>query len=156
MLLARLPVIGRSAATRERASRFRDAGSVEALAAEAALILSVCPPHAALDGHVPQIITASMSVIIPSMQRAAEEQQPRDDGSDRNARTQCHCSRHARLASASRPPAVEALTVPIPVTTTRRPGFTGATLLYSLGSPAAAPRQPGTQDSRSGRRGLRG
>ena len=40
---------GRSAATAERAARFRDAGSVEALAGEAALILSICPPHAALE-----------------------------------------------------------------------------------------------------------
>ena len=39
----------RSDATRERAARLRDVGSVEALAAEAAVILSVCPPHAALD-----------------------------------------------------------------------------------------------------------
>jgi 3-hydroxyisobutyrate dehydrogenase-like beta-hydroxyacid dehydrogenase len=40
---------GRSAATRERASRFRDVASAEALASEAALIISVCPPHAALE-----------------------------------------------------------------------------------------------------------
>ncbi len=40
---------GRSAATRARASAFRDAGSVAALAGEAELILSVCPPHAALE-----------------------------------------------------------------------------------------------------------
>ena len=39
---------GRSAASKERAAHFRDVGSVEAVAAEAALILSVCPPHAAL------------------------------------------------------------------------------------------------------------
>jgi 3-hydroxyisobutyrate dehydrogenase-like beta-hydroxyacid dehydrogenase len=40
---------GRSAATRERAQRFRDVGTVQALAGEAELILSICPPHAALD-----------------------------------------------------------------------------------------------------------
>jgi 3-hydroxyisobutyrate dehydrogenase-like beta-hydroxyacid dehydrogenase len=40
---------GRSEATRERALRFRDAGSFEVVAREATLILSVCPPHAALD-----------------------------------------------------------------------------------------------------------
>jgi hypothetical protein len=40
---------GRSEATRERAQTFRDAGTVEALAAEAEIIFSVCPPHAALD-----------------------------------------------------------------------------------------------------------
>jgi hypothetical protein len=40
---------GRSAATRARAETFRDVGTVTALAAEAELILSVCPPHAALD-----------------------------------------------------------------------------------------------------------
>jgi Domain of unknown function (DUF1932) len=40
---------GRSAATRVRAETFRDVGTVTALAAEAELILSVCPPHAALD-----------------------------------------------------------------------------------------------------------
>ncbi len=40
---------GRSAATHARAAGFRDAGTIAALAAEAALILSICPPHAALD-----------------------------------------------------------------------------------------------------------
>jgi hypothetical protein len=40
---------GRSFATRERAQTFRDVGTVEALAAQAELILSICPPHAALD-----------------------------------------------------------------------------------------------------------
>jgi hypothetical protein len=40
---------GRSAATRARAETFRDVGTVTALAAEAELILSICPPHAALD-----------------------------------------------------------------------------------------------------------
>lgn len=40
---------GRSDATRVRAGTFRDVGTVEALAAEAELILSICPPHAALD-----------------------------------------------------------------------------------------------------------
>lgn len=40
---------GRSDATRERAQTFRDAGTVRALAGQAELILSICPPHAALD-----------------------------------------------------------------------------------------------------------
>jgi hypothetical protein len=40
---------GRSEATRARAEGFRDVGSVTALAGEAELILSICPPHAALD-----------------------------------------------------------------------------------------------------------
>ena len=40
---------GRSDATHERARTFRDAGAVAALAGEAELILSICPPHAALD-----------------------------------------------------------------------------------------------------------
>jgi 3-hydroxyisobutyrate dehydrogenase-like beta-hydroxyacid dehydrogenase len=40
---------GRSAATHERARTFRDAGTVPELASEADLILSICPPHAALD-----------------------------------------------------------------------------------------------------------
>lgn len=40
---------GRSDATRERAQSFRDAGTTEALAAEADVVLSICPPHAALD-----------------------------------------------------------------------------------------------------------
>ena len=39
---------GRSDATRTRASAFPDVGSVEALVAEADIILSICPPHAAL------------------------------------------------------------------------------------------------------------
>jgi 3-hydroxyisobutyrate dehydrogenase-like beta-hydroxyacid dehydrogenase len=40
---------GRSDATRERADTFRDVHSVAALAAEAELVLSICPPHAALE-----------------------------------------------------------------------------------------------------------
>ena len=40
---------GRSDATHERARTFRDAGAVAALAGEAELILSICPPHAAFD-----------------------------------------------------------------------------------------------------------
>jgi hypothetical protein len=40
---------GRSDATRERAHSFRDAGTLEALAEQAELILSICPPHAAVD-----------------------------------------------------------------------------------------------------------
>ena len=40
---------GRSAETRARAETFRDVGSVSALAESAELILSICPPHAALD-----------------------------------------------------------------------------------------------------------
>jgi hypothetical protein len=40
---------GRSVASRERAQTFRDVDTVEALGAQAELILSICPPHAALD-----------------------------------------------------------------------------------------------------------
>jgi hypothetical protein len=40
---------GRSEATRERAARFHDTGALDALVGEADVILSVCPPHAALD-----------------------------------------------------------------------------------------------------------
>ena len=40
---------GRSPSTRERARTFRDVGTVEALASQAELIVSICPPHAALD-----------------------------------------------------------------------------------------------------------
>ena len=40
---------GRSDATRRRAAAFRDAGSMEAVAREAQIVLSICPPHAALD-----------------------------------------------------------------------------------------------------------
>jgi 3-hydroxyisobutyrate dehydrogenase-like beta-hydroxyacid dehydrogenase len=40
---------GRSDASRWRATAFRDVGTLEALAAEADAIVSVCPPHAALD-----------------------------------------------------------------------------------------------------------
>jgi len=40
---------GRSDATRERAQTFRDAGTAGALAEQAELILSICPPHAAVD-----------------------------------------------------------------------------------------------------------
>jgi len=40
---------GRSDDTRARAAAFRDVHSLELLAAESELLLSVCPPHAALD-----------------------------------------------------------------------------------------------------------
>jgi len=40
---------GRSDATRERAQSFRDARTVDALAGKSDVILSICPPHAALD-----------------------------------------------------------------------------------------------------------
>jgi 3-hydroxyisobutyrate dehydrogenase-like beta-hydroxyacid dehydrogenase len=40
---------GRSDATRARAQRFQDAGGVSALVRESELLLSVCPPHAAVD-----------------------------------------------------------------------------------------------------------
>jgi 3-hydroxyisobutyrate dehydrogenase-like beta-hydroxyacid dehydrogenase len=40
---------GRSPETAGRAARFRDCGTPQALAAEANVILSICPPHAALD-----------------------------------------------------------------------------------------------------------
>ncbi|HZO34244.1 MAG TPA: DUF1932 domain-containing protein [Gaiellaceae bacterium] len=39
---------GRSEATRERARAFRDVGTLPTLAAQSEMILSVCPPHAAL------------------------------------------------------------------------------------------------------------
>jgi 3-hydroxyisobutyrate dehydrogenase-like beta-hydroxyacid dehydrogenase len=40
---------GRSTETRARAAAFRDAGTIEALARESDVVLSICPPHAALD-----------------------------------------------------------------------------------------------------------
>ncbi len=40
---------GRSAESRRRAGGFRDVGTVEELAGESEVVLSVCPPHAALD-----------------------------------------------------------------------------------------------------------
>jgi 3-hydroxyisobutyrate dehydrogenase-like beta-hydroxyacid dehydrogenase len=40
---------GRSAATRARARSFGERGSARALAADAGLILSICPPHAAVE-----------------------------------------------------------------------------------------------------------
>jgi hypothetical protein len=40
---------GRSESTRERARSFRDVGTVGELAQQAELVLSICPPHAALD-----------------------------------------------------------------------------------------------------------
>lgn len=40
---------GRSEATRSRAATFRDLGSVEAVAGEAQVVLSICPPQAALE-----------------------------------------------------------------------------------------------------------
>ena len=40
---------GRSDATRARAAAFRDVGTVEALTREADVILSICPPHAAVE-----------------------------------------------------------------------------------------------------------
>ena len=40
---------GRSDETRARAASFHDVGTVESLVAEADVILSICPPHAAVD-----------------------------------------------------------------------------------------------------------
>jgi hypothetical protein len=40
---------GRSDATRRRGARFRDVATLDALLLEANVILSVCPPHAAID-----------------------------------------------------------------------------------------------------------
>lgn len=40
---------GRSEATRERASSFRDVGTADALGRESEVVLSICPPHAAVD-----------------------------------------------------------------------------------------------------------
>ena len=40
---------GRSAATRSRAETFRDAGTLGRLLDEAEVLISICPPHAALD-----------------------------------------------------------------------------------------------------------
>ena len=40
---------GRSKASRARAASFRDAGSIAAVVGEADVILSICPPHAAVD-----------------------------------------------------------------------------------------------------------
>ena len=40
---------GRSDATRSRAAGFRDVGTIAALVEEAEVILSICPPHAAVD-----------------------------------------------------------------------------------------------------------
>ena len=40
---------GRSDATRERARSFRDAGTVEELARQVEVVLSICPPHGAVD-----------------------------------------------------------------------------------------------------------
>jgi len=40
---------GRSGTTRRRAAGFRDAGTVAALVAESDVILSICPPHSALE-----------------------------------------------------------------------------------------------------------
>jgi 3-hydroxyisobutyrate dehydrogenase-like beta-hydroxyacid dehydrogenase len=40
---------GRSEATRKRAQAFRDTGTVQELAEQAELILSICPPHSALE-----------------------------------------------------------------------------------------------------------
>lgn len=40
---------GRSEETRARAAAFRDVGSIDALLAEADVVLAICPPHAAVD-----------------------------------------------------------------------------------------------------------
>jgi 3-hydroxyisobutyrate dehydrogenase-like beta-hydroxyacid dehydrogenase len=40
---------GRSDATRRRSEHFRDVESIERLAGESEIVLSICPPHAALD-----------------------------------------------------------------------------------------------------------
>jgi uncharacterized protein DUF1932 len=72
---------GRSRATRSRAAGFRDAGTIAALVAESSVILSICPPHAALD--VAQACSAFTGIYVDanaiSPQRAQEvaELQPR-------------------------------------------------------------------------------
>ena len=53
---------GRSDATRERARSFRDVGTVATLGEQAELILSICPPHAALD--VAQAVAGSTATYV--------------------------------------------------------------------------------------------
>jgi 3-hydroxyisobutyrate dehydrogenase-like beta-hydroxyacid dehydrogenase len=72
---------GRSEATRERARGFRDAGTAAALGDEAELILSICPPHAALE--VAQSVAGfggtyvDANAISPLRAREVAEVQPR-------------------------------------------------------------------------------
>ncbi len=72
---------GRSDATRERARSFRDVGTVTALGERAELILSICPPHAALDvartvaGFAGTYVDAN--AISPMRAREVAELQPR-------------------------------------------------------------------------------
>jgi 3-hydroxyisobutyrate dehydrogenase-like beta-hydroxyacid dehydrogenase len=72
---------GRSDATRSRAASFRDAGTIAALLGEAEVILSICPPHAALAvaaacaGFGGLFVDAN--AISPSRAREAAALQPR-------------------------------------------------------------------------------
>jgi 3-hydroxyisobutyrate dehydrogenase-like beta-hydroxyacid dehydrogenase len=65
---------GRSAATRERAAGFRDAGTIGGLLGRAEVILSICPPHAALEvaravaGHAGVFVDAN--AVSPATARA--------------------------------------------------------------------------------------
>ncbi len=72
---------GRSDATRERAESFRDVGTAAALGEQAELILSICPPHAALEvaraveGFAGTYVDAN--AISPMRAREVAELQPR-------------------------------------------------------------------------------
>jgi 3-hydroxyisobutyrate dehydrogenase-like beta-hydroxyacid dehydrogenase len=72
---------GRSDATRERARSFRDVGTAAALVEQAELILSICPPHAALEvaravaGFAGTYVDAN--AISPMRAREVAELQPR-------------------------------------------------------------------------------
>jgi 3-hydroxyisobutyrate dehydrogenase-like beta-hydroxyacid dehydrogenase len=65
---------GRSDATRARATAFRDAGTVATVVGEADVILSICPPHAAVD--VARVCAGFTGIYVDanaiSPQRAAE------------------------------------------------------------------------------------
>ena len=72
---------GRSDATRERAESFQDVGSAAALGERAELVLSICPPHAALEvaraveGFAGTYVDAN--AISPMRAREVAELQPR-------------------------------------------------------------------------------
>jgi 3-hydroxyisobutyrate dehydrogenase-like beta-hydroxyacid dehydrogenase len=72
---------GRSDATRERARSFRDVGTAAALVEQADLVLSICPPHAALEvarafaGFAGTYVDAN--AISPMRAREVSELQPR-------------------------------------------------------------------------------
>lgn len=116
---------GRSSETRSRAERFRDLRTVAAVSAESEVILSICPPHAALDvaaaAHGCGGVYVDANAISPARAREVAELQqsfvdggivgppPREEGNTRLYLSGDRAEEVSRLFIGSR---VEAKVVP--------------------------------------------